>query len=161
MPARDDLRPLYLNTQGLYVGKSGNVLKIKEKEKVVQEVRIGEMCQLNLFGNIQISTQAIQALCESEVPIAYFSKGGWFYGMTQGLGVKNIYLRREQFRLADVPGVLPAAGPRAGGRQDSQPADDAAAEPRRAAAAGRSRCMKCMHATRPSRPSRMRGAAGH
>lgn len=104
VPARDDLRPLYLNTQGLHVGKSGNVLKIKEKDQVVQEVRIGELCQLNLYGNIQLSTQAIQALCENEVPIAYFSMGGWFYGVTQGLGVKNIFLRREQFRLADVPG---------------------------------------------------------
>jgi CRISPR-associated protein Cas1 len=103
VPARDDLRPLYLNTQGLFVGKSGNVLKIKEKDKVVQEVRIGELCQLNLYGNIQVSTQAIQTLCENEVPIAYFSMGGWFYGVTQGLGVKNIFLRREQFRLADVP----------------------------------------------------------
>jgi CRISPR-associated protein Cas1 len=104
LPARDDLRPLYLNTQGLRVGKSGFVLKLQEKEKVLQEVRINEICQLNLMGNIQISTQAVQALCEQEVPIAYFSMGGWFYGVTHGLGVKNIYLRREQFRLADVPG---------------------------------------------------------
>ena len=103
VPARDDLRPLYLNTQGLRVGKTGHVLKVQEKEKVVQEVRIGEICQLNLLGNIQLTTQAVQALCEAEVPIAYFSMGGWFYGVTQGLGVKNIYLRREQFRLADVP----------------------------------------------------------
>jgi CRISPR-associated protein Cas1 len=102
--ARDDLRPLYLNTQGLYVGKSGNVLKVKDKEKFVQEVRIGETCQVSLFGNIQLSTQALQTLCENDVPVAYFSMGGWFYGVTQGLGVKNIYLRREQFRLADVPG---------------------------------------------------------
>jgi CRISPR-associated protein Cas1 len=101
--ARDDLRPLYLNTQGLHIGKSGNVLKVKEKDQVVQEVRIGETCQVNLFGNIQLSTQALQALCENEVPVAYFSMGGWFYGITHGLGVKNIYLRREQFRLADVP----------------------------------------------------------
>jgi CRISPR-associated protein Cas1 len=104
VPARDDLRPLYLNTQGLRVGKSGFVLKMQEKEKVVQEVRINEICQLNLMGNIQLTTQAVQALCEQEVPIAYFSMGGWFYGVTHGLGVKNIYLRREQFRLADVPG---------------------------------------------------------
>lgn len=103
VPARDDLRPLYLNTQGLYVGKSGQVLKVKEKNKVVQEVRIKEICQLNLMGSIQLSTQAIQTLCQAEVPIAYFSMGGWFYGVTQGLGVKNIFLRREQFRLADVP----------------------------------------------------------
>jgi len=101
---RDDLRPLYLNTPGLYVGKSGKVLKVKEKDKLVQEVRINEICQLNLMGNIQLSTQAIQTLCEAEVPIAYFSMGGWFYGVTEGLGLKNIFLRREQFRLADVPG---------------------------------------------------------
>jgi len=103
VPARDDLRPLYLNTQGLYVGKSGDVLKIKDKERVVQEVRLNEICQLNLFGNIQLTTQAVQTLCEAEIPIAYFSMGGWFYGITQGLGVKNVQLRREQFRLSDVP----------------------------------------------------------
>src|SRR5205807_9581501 len=40
---------------------------------------------------------------EGEVPIAYFSMGGWFYAVTHGLGVRNIYLRRDQFRLADVP----------------------------------------------------------
>jgi CRISPR-associated protein Cas1 len=103
VPARDDTKPLYLNTQGLYVGKSGEVLKVKEKDRVVQEVRIHDICQLNLMGNIQLSTQAIQTLCEAEVPIAYFSMGGWFYGVTHGLGVKNIFLRREQFRLAGVP----------------------------------------------------------
>ena len=103
VPARDDLRPLYLNTQGLYVGKSGAVLKVKDKGKVVQEVRLNEICQLNLMGNVQLTTQAIQTLCQAEIPIAYYSMGGWFYGVTQGLGVKNIFLRREQFRLADVP----------------------------------------------------------
>lgn len=104
VPARDDLRPLYLNTPGLRVGKSGYVLKLHDKDTLVQEVRVADICQLNLFGNIQLTTQAVQALCEQEVPIGYFSQGGWFYGVTQGLGVKNIYLRREQFRLADAPG---------------------------------------------------------
>lgn len=101
--ARDDLRPLYLNAQGLHVGKSSNVLKVKEKDKVVQEVRIAETCQLSLFGNIQLTTQVLQTLRENEVPVAYFSQGGWFYGITQGLGVRNIALRREQFRLAENP----------------------------------------------------------
>lgn len=103
LPARDDLRPLYLNTQGLHVGKSSNLLRVKEKDKVLQDVRINEICQLNLLGNIQLSTQAIQTLCENEVPICYFSMGGWFYGVTHGLGVRNIYLRQEQFRKAESP----------------------------------------------------------
>ena len=56
---RADLRPLYLNSQGIRVGKSGDVLKIKDRDRTVQEVRINEICQVNLLGNIQISTQAV------------------------------------------------------------------------------------------------------
>jgi CRISPR-associated protein Cas1 len=101
MTPRDDLKPLYLNTPGLRVGKSGEVLQVKDKEMTVQEIRIGDLCQVNLLGNVQISTQAIQTLCESGVPVSYFSMGGWFYGITTGMNTKNINLRRAQFRLAD------------------------------------------------------------
>jgi CRISPR-associated protein Cas1 len=103
IPARDDLRPVYLNTPGLRVGISGGVLQVKERDKLLHEIRLGEICQLNLHGNIQLTTQAIHALCSEEIPIAYFSMGGWFYGITRGMGLKNIFLRREQFRHADLP----------------------------------------------------------
>jgi CRISPR-associated protein Cas1 len=98
---RGELRPLYLNTQGVKLGKSGAVLQVRDKEKLLQEVRIGEICQVNLMGNVQITTQAVQALCEAEVPVCYFSMGGWFYGITLGLNTKNVFLRRNQFRLAE------------------------------------------------------------
>src|ERR1022692_2729548 len=101
MTPRSELRPLYLNTQGVRIGKSGAVLQVKDKEKLLQEVRIGEICQVNLMGNVQITTQAVQALCEAEVPVCYFSMGGWFYGITLGLNTKNVFLRRNQFRLAE------------------------------------------------------------
>jgi CRISP-associated protein Cas1 len=98
---RSELKPLYLNTQGLRVGKSGEVLQVREKERLVHEVRIGEICQVSLFGNIQLTTQAVQALCEAGVPICYFSLGGWFYGITNGLNQKNVFLRRTQFAMAE------------------------------------------------------------
>lgn len=101
IPARDDLKPLYLNSQGFRVGKSGEVIQVHDRDKKVSEVRMNDLSQLNIFGNIQISTQAIQSLCAAEIPISYFSMGGWFYGVTQGIGIKNIFLRREQFRHAD------------------------------------------------------------
>lgn len=101
IPARDDLKPLYLNSQGFRVGKSGDVIQVHDRDKKVSEVRMNDISQLNVFGNIQISTQAIQSLCAAEIPISYFSMGGWFYGVTQGIGIKNIFLRREQFRHAD------------------------------------------------------------
>ena len=101
MTPRDDLKPLYVNSPGFRVGKSGEVLQVKDKDKTVQEVRIGEVCQVNLLGNIQISTQAVQSLCDAGVPVTYFSMGGYFYGITTGLNTKNVALRRSQFRLAD------------------------------------------------------------
>ena len=98
---RDELRPVYLNTQGLRVGKSGEVLQVREKDELRQEIRIGEICQLSLMGNVQLSTQAVQTLCEAGIPICYFSQGGWFYGITWGLNAKNVFLRKSQFRLAE------------------------------------------------------------
>ncbi len=98
--ARDDTRPLYLNTPGYRVGCKDEVLTIKDKDKLIEEVRMRDVSHVALFGNVQISTQAIQSLCEQEVPVTYFSMGGWFYGITRGHALKNVFLRMEQFRLA-------------------------------------------------------------
>ncbi len=101
VPARDDLRPLYVTGHGLTIGKTGNVLQVKERGKLIQEARIGEISQVNAFGNVQLTAPAVQALCWAEKPIAHFSFGGWFYGLTQGLGLKNVFMRQDQFRRAD------------------------------------------------------------
>lgn len=98
---RDERRPLYLNTQGIHVGISGKVLVIREKSKTLQEVLLKDVSQINLFGSIQVSTQAIHVLLEQEIPLVYFSFGGWFRGMTQPVGLKNILWRIEQFRTSD------------------------------------------------------------
>ncbi len=98
---RDEQRPLYLNAQGLRLGKSGELLQVKDKDQLLQEVRLRETCQVNLMGNVQVTTQAIQAMCEAGTPVCYFSQGGWFYGVTTGINSKNVFLRQTQFRLSD------------------------------------------------------------
>lgn len=104
VPARDDLRPLYVAGNGLRIGKSGGVLRIKDRSgKVIQESRLNEISQVNVFGNNIFTAAAVHGLCELEKPVAHFSYGGWFYGTTQGLGLRNVFLRRDQFRRADQP----------------------------------------------------------
>jgi len=98
---REALRPLYLNSQGMRVGKSGEVIQIRESDQLKQEVRLGEISQINLLGNVQLSTQAIQSFCSAEVPVCYFSQGGWFYGITSGLNSRNVFLRHRQFMSAE------------------------------------------------------------
>ncbi|MGI9115576.1 MAG: CRISPR-associated endonuclease Cas4g/Cas1g [Chthoniobacterales bacterium] len=103
--ACDDTRALYLTTPGLFVGRKDEVIQIKDKKEVLQEVRILDLSHVALFGNIQISTAAVQALCQSDVPVTYFSLGGWFYGFTRGHSLKNVFTRVEQFRRARDPAV--------------------------------------------------------
>lgn len=105
VPARNDLRPLYLNSQGFRVGKSGEVIQVRDGDALKQEVRLGEVSQINLFGNVQLSTQAVQAFCAAEVPVCYFSQGGWFYGITSGLNARNVFLRHRQFVSAGYESI--------------------------------------------------------
>lgn len=109
VPARDDRLPLYVQEQGAWVGKKGERLAVSLKGKPLDEVRLMEISQVVLFGHVQVSTQAIQALCEREIPIVYLSRGGWFYGMTAGLAHKNIELRIAQHRAVERGEVMPAA----------------------------------------------------
>jgi CRISP-associated protein Cas1 len=50
----------------------------------VQEVRTGEFCRVSLMGNVQLSTQAVQALCEAGEAICYFRWASGFTGSPWG-----------------------------------------------------------------------------
>ncbi len=101
--ARDDALPLYVQSGGTRVGKSGDEFVVVPREGPKQTARIGQTSQIALFGQAQISTQAIEAALGRGIPVCYFSFGGWFYGMTTGLWHKNVELRRLQFRAAESP----------------------------------------------------------
>ena len=104
-PARDDSIPVYVQTQGAVIGKSGGQLEVKQKGEVLQKVRLMEISHLALFGNVQVTAQAVQELCDRDIPICYFSYGGWFRGITSGMGHKNVELRCRQYLGAMTPGT--------------------------------------------------------
>jgi CRISPR-associated protein Cas1 len=101
--ARDDERALYLNTQGHRVGVRSERLVVKEGDHAIDEVRLLDVSHVALFGNIQISTQAVRELCDHDIPLAWFSMGGWFYGLTRGHALKNVHTRIRQFAVAASP----------------------------------------------------------
>lgn len=94
-PIRSDAVPVYVQEQGAYVSKSGDCLHIKTKDET-KKVRLIDVSELCIFGNVQVTTQAIRELCERNIPICYMTYGGWFVGMTGGLASKNIELRIRQ-----------------------------------------------------------------
>ena len=99
-PARDDALPVYIQDQGAYVSKKNEELVIKVRDKPVDSVRLMNVSQVSLFGNVQISTQSVHELCKRDIPVIYFSYGGWFYGFTQGMSHKNVELRDRQYLAA-------------------------------------------------------------
>ena len=105
MPARDDALPLYIQEQGVTLGKSGEVLTVKRRQEVIQSVKIKDVSQVSLLGNVQVTAQALREIAAAGIPLCHFSYGGWFFAMTTGLVHKNIELRMAQFRTAADPAL--------------------------------------------------------
>jgi CRISPR-associated protein Cas1 len=87
------------------VGKSGDVLEVKAKGAVLQKARLMEVSHLAVYGNVQVTTQALRELCDRNIPVCYFTYGGWFQGITSGMAHKNVELRCRQYAAAMAPEV--------------------------------------------------------
>lgn len=101
VPARDDAQPLYVQQQGASVGRSGERLVIRRREEEDVTVRLLDVSQLSLYGNVQLSAQALRALAEREVTIFHHTYGGWLTAITSPVPGRNVELRARQYRLAD------------------------------------------------------------
>lgn len=98
-----DTKALYVNTPGVSVSKNGESVVVREAGETLAEVRVKDLHHLAVFGPASISTALIQTLCERDVPVSYFSMGGWFYGLTRGHGLTNVFTRIQQFRRGGEP----------------------------------------------------------
>lgn len=103
VPTRHDALPLYVQEQGARVGRSGELFEVKDRKTRLADVRILDTSQVCLFGNVQVTTQALQEMCQRGIPLTLFSSGGWFYGIAHGMNHKNVELRIAQFRTAEDP----------------------------------------------------------
>lgn len=106
VPGRDDALPLYVQEQGASVGLKDDRLVVRLEKEELRQVRLLDVSHVVLCGRVQISSQAVQELCQREIAITYLSSGGWFYGMTTGLAHKNVELRIAQHRCAESERAL-------------------------------------------------------
>ncbi|GAB6167475.1 CRISPR-associated endonuclease Cas1 [Thermostilla marina] len=103
IPAAHVAHPLYINEQGVTLGKTGDVLTIKRRSDILRKARLLDVSQVCLFGNVQITSQALREITAAGIPIVHFSYGGWFHALTTGLIHKNVELRAAQFAAAADP----------------------------------------------------------
>ncbi|MFT4658949.1 MAG: CRISPR-associated protein Cas1 [Ilumatobacter sp.] len=69
---------------------------MKKARAVLSEIRLIDMSQVSIFGNVQILTQAMRESFFRQIPICFFSGGGWFQRIAKSLPAKNVELRRRQ-----------------------------------------------------------------
>lgn len=109
MAADPDSRPVYVMEQGTLVGIRGGRLEIYKEDERLASYRLIDVSQLCLYGNVNVTAQVMRELFAREVPVCWFSYGGWFTGMAEGLPSKHVDLRRSQY-TAGPDMTLAAAG---------------------------------------------------
>ncbi|SLN77785.1 CRISPR-associated endonuclease Cas4/Cas1 [Oceanibacterium hippocampi] len=96
----DEALPLIVQSQRARIGKQGETLKITEEDGAETRVRLIDVSELALYGNASITTPALSALLEREIPVTFHSHGGWFKGIAHGIGHRNVEVRTAQYRLS-------------------------------------------------------------
>ena len=103
IPGSDDGAVLYVNEPGSYVGKRSEHLVVKKDGKEITKVPMHAVRQVVVFGNVQVSTQALQTLVENEIPVSVLTGYGKFIGGFQPPPKKNVHLREAQFKVFADP----------------------------------------------------------
>ncbi len=98
--SRDEGLPLYVQARGAKVAKSGETLEISVDGEPTQTVRLIDVSQLVLLGQVYVTTPTLHELMSREIPVSWHSFGGWFLGHTVGVGHKNVEIRTAQYRAS-------------------------------------------------------------
>ena len=105
VPRDSAARPLYVTEQGAMIGIRAGRVTVSKGSRELQAVRMIDVSQVSVYGNVQISSQMMRAAFSRQTPVCWFSYGGWFQGMAQGLPSKHVELRRRQVSIAAQAGL--------------------------------------------------------
>lgn len=101
-PPRDDALHLVAQQEGVKLGISGLSMRLTDREgQVVREIPIASLESLAILGSVQISTQALCALADRGIPLAFCSGAGRCVALVDPLDSSSALIRRSQVRVLD------------------------------------------------------------
>jgi CRISP-associated protein Cas1 len=95
--------PVYVQTPGARIGKTGEVLVVKIEGEPDREIALDEVSDLVLAGPVNLSTPAMHELLRREIPVAFMSSGFWHLGAAGASGPRSSVARAAQFAFAADP----------------------------------------------------------
>jgi CRISPR-associated protein Cas1 len=103
-PPRDDSIHLVAQQEGVRIGVKGMALKVTDKDgQITREIPLANLESLAVLGGVQVSTQAIGAMADRSIPLAYLSSAGRLIAMVDPLDSVSADVRRAQVRNCDDP----------------------------------------------------------
>lgn len=102
-PPRDDGIHVVAQLQGVKVGVKGMAMTVTDKDgQLLKDVPLANVESLSLLGSVQISTQAVHALADKGIPIAYLSAAGRLVAMVDPLDSVSADIRRAQVKSLET-----------------------------------------------------------
>lgn len=96
-PGRPDGGTLYVIKVGSKVCKNGECYQVYTPSEEKIAIPVKDVDNICLYGNTQITTQAMTEIIQNGGGVYYFTSGGWLKCCTLAPVTKNIHLRVAQF----------------------------------------------------------------
>ena len=92
------MAPVYVKEQGAVVRRQGERLIVTRKKEQLLDLPLVHVDQVVVFGNVQVTSQAVAMLLQAEVDLVFLSRHGKFRGRLLHTGSKFAQLRHAQLQ---------------------------------------------------------------
>ena len=97
---------LFVTESSAKVSFADNTFCVKKKDETIMQVPAETLESISFFGNPQMTTQCMQQCMKRGIPVAFYSKGGQYFGRLQSTGHINVERQRKQCELFQTPFAL-------------------------------------------------------
>jgi len=95
------LNTLFITTDGSYLSKEGQAVKVKVEKETRLRVPLINLDGIVCFGGVGCSPDLMGACAKAGVTISFLNRYGGFKAAVTGFSPGNVLLRRTQYRVAD------------------------------------------------------------
>jgi CRISPR-associated protein Cas1 len=95
------LNTLYVSSQGSYLHQEGETVVVEKEKQRVLQLPVHTIGGIVCFGNVLCSPFLLGFCAERDVAISFLSEHGRFLASVRGPVSGNVFLRRQQYRMAD------------------------------------------------------------
>jgi CRISPR-associated protein Cas1 len=93
----------YITEQGSILRKTGERVYLELDKKVLEDIPCRKLDAILIFGNVQVTTQALSELLEQGVELALLTRHGRLKGQLTPPKARNAVLRFDQYLRANDP----------------------------------------------------------